>query len=477
MVRRMFGHVLIVGDHQGTCEELAAHLDSNGYTTTTRTNVEDALVLLEAQRFDVIITTGAELVGMRGIDLCKRVNERFAETSMIVAAGEASIQVAVLAPGAGAGDFGTKLVDLASLLHRLRKAPIRADRHDHHRVDGVALRPVSPGRASTMIGESHNIERVRSMVARAAGSDISVLVTGESGVGKELVARELHDHGCRPDGPFVAVNCAAMPSELLESELFGHIRGAFTDAKHKREGLFLRASGGTLFLDEIGELPLETQPKLLRALQERAVRPVGGDRTVPFDARILAASNRDLESDVRCGRFREDLFYRVNVLNIHVPPLRARGHDVLLLAHHFLAKIAARTGKPALSLSDPAIEKMLAYDWPGNVRELENAMERAVALSRHEVVTLADLPDKLVRYEGDDAMGIPSEELNDLPSLHELERRYVRRVLLAAKGNKTHAAEVLGIARRTLYRWLDRLDLDDLDLEDSGVAKAVAEET
>ncbi|MFV8752081.1 sigma-54 interaction domain-containing protein [Nannocystaceae bacterium ST9] len=322
-------------------------------------------------------------------------------------------------------------------------------------------------RPSTMIGDSPAIRRVQALVERVAESDVPVLVTGESGVGKELVARELHRQGPHADGPFVAINCAAVPSLLLESELFGHVRGAFTDASRSREGMFVRANGGTLFLDEIGDLPLDMQPKLLRALQERKVRPVGSEDAVSFTARILTATNRDLESEIAVGRFREDLFYRINVINIHVPPLRARGADILMLARHFSESIAARTGKPVKRIGAAAAERLLAHEWPGNVRELENCLERAAALAQLDAIGVADLPTKLSRCEqGEqserdeldelDMQAMASEDPEGLPSLEEHETRYIRRVLHAVKGNKTHAAQILGLARRTLYRRLDR---------------------
>jgi two-component system response regulator HydG len=286
-----------------------------------------------------------------------------------------------------------------------------------------------------------------------AKSDASVLIVGETGTGKELVARSLHEQSGR--GPFVAVNCAAVPRHLLESELFGHMRGAFTDAKSDRRGLFMEAAGGTLFLDEIGEMPLDMQAKLLRVLQERVVRPVGSDTEHSFDARIITATHRDLEDDVAKGRFREDLFYRINVVSIHVPPLRERGNDVLGLASHFLQKAAERTRQAPRLLSAPVAERVLAYEWPGNVRELENCIERAVALSRFEKLTLEDLPER-IRTRKPDSFAMAADDAEQIIPLDELERRYISRALRLLNGNKARAAQVLGIDRRTLYRHLDR---------------------
>jgi two-component system response regulator HydG len=280
-------------------------------------------------------------------------------------------------------------------------------------------------------------------------------VTGETGTGKELVARALHDRSPRSKAPFVAVNCAAVPEPLLESELFGHVRGAFTDAQRARTGLFVRATTGTLFLDEIGELPLTLQPKLLRALQERKVRPVGSDEEVPFDVRLVAATNRDLESAVEENRFREDLFFRINVIHIPMPPLRARAGDVLLLAQHFVDRYATQAGKSVKGIAPAAAERLLAYSWPGNVRELENCIERAIALTSYEQITVDDLPEKIRSYRRSHVL-VASDDPAELVPLEEVERRYILRVMEAVGGSKTQAAQVLGVGRRTLYRKLEQ---------------------
>jgi two-component system response regulator HydG len=290
-----------------------------------------------------------------------------------------------------------------------------------------------------------------------AATDTTVLLSGESGTGKELVARALHEQSHRAAGRFVGLNCAAMPGELLESELFGHVRGAFTDAKNGRDGLFEQANDGTLLLDEIGEMPLDMQPKLLRVLQERQVRPVGGNVSVPVTARVIAATNRDLEGEVEAKRFREDLFYRLNVVQIHIPPLRARGNDILLLAEHFVHKFASRSGKSITSISSDAQRTLLAYDWPGNVRQLENSIERAVALTRGEQIQVDDLPERVVRFNGS-ARAADDVDLEHVLTLDQVERRQIERAIRQHHGNKTRAAKALGIDRRTLYRKLERYD-------------------
>jgi DNA-binding NtrC family response regulator len=280
-----------------------------------------------------------------------------------------------------------------------------------------------------------------------------VLVTGESGTGKEVVARALHDLGPHARGPFVAVNCSAVPEALLESELFGHARGAFTDARAPRTGLFLQAHGGTLLLDEIGDMPMSLQPKLLRALQERTVRPVGGDSEQPFDARIVATTNRDLRALVDESRFREDLYFRINVINVVLPPLRARGGDVLVLAQHFVDMHAARSSKSVTGIAPAAAERLLAYPWPGNVRELQNCVERAIALTRRSEIQVEDLPETVRHFKRSHVL-IAASDPSELVPLDEVERRYVLRVVEAAGGNKSLAAQILGITRKTLYRKL-----------------------
>jgi len=299
-----------------------------------------------------------------------------------------------------------------------------------------------------LLGACPAMRRVRQLIERIAATDATALITGASGTGKELVARALHEQGRRRGMPFVAVNCAAISETLLESELFGHTKGAFTDARSARRGLFLQAHGGTLFLDEIADLPLAMQPKLLRALQERTVRPVGGDAEERCDVRLVTASNVDLDAAVAQKRFREDLFYRINVVRIEMPPLSARGDDILLLARHFAARAAAKCDKRVPGLSPAASEKLLEYGWPGNVRELENSMERAVALAVSGELTVEDLPDR-VRDARPDAGG------EGLLSMQEVERRHILRVLEAVGGSKGRAADVLGLDRSTLYRKLD----------------------
>ncbi|HEX2879051.1 MAG TPA: sigma-54 dependent transcriptional regulator, partial [Polyangiaceae bacterium] len=361
---------------------------------------------------------------------------------------DGSMESAVGAMRAGAYDFITKPIDTKLI----RLAVERALQHRRLGEEVKRLRSAieKPG-VGNMVGSSAAIRRVFDVLSRLRSSDATILITAESGTGKELIARAIHEQSSRSAGPFLAINCAAMPANLLESELFGHVRGAFTDARATHHGLFVEAKGGTIFLDEIGELPLEIQPKLLRALQERRVRPVGSNHEVPFDARIVAATNCDLEAQVAKKHFRADLYYRINVVAVEIPPLRDRGSDVLLLAQHFVEQVAIRVSKEVKGIAPSAAEKLRVYDWPGNVRELQNCMERAVALTRSEILQAEDLPKKVTNYRPERIL-LSADDPTELVTAAELQRRYIRRVLELVGGNKSRAARILGIDRRTMYR-------------------------
>jgi two-component system response regulator AtoC len=448
----MAGHILVVDDEADMCEALAAGLTPKGFTTRWTTSPTEALALLHAEPFDVVLTD-LNMRGMNGLELCERIVANRPDVPVMVITAFGSFDSAVAAIRAGAYDFLTKPVKIDVLALALE----RAVQHRSLRTEVTRLRQmvVDTQHFREVLGESAAMRRVHELLHRIVDSDSSVLVSGESGTGKEVVAKALHTRGRRRAQPFVAINCAAMPETLLESELFGHARGAFTDARSARVGLFVQAHGGTLFLDEIGELPLALQPKLLRALQERVVRPVGGTEEIPFDVRLIASTNRDLESAVEEGRFREDLFFRINVIHVVLPPLRARGTDVLLLAQHFLAHYAAAAGKHVTALSPAAAERLLAYAWPGNVRELKNCIERAVALTQYEQLTVDDLPEKIQAYRRSHVL-VASDDPRELVALEEVERRYILRVMEAVAGNKTLAAQLLGIGRKTLYRKLEQ---------------------
>ncbi|MBX3130322.1 MAG: sigma-54-dependent Fis family transcriptional regulator [Polyangiaceae bacterium] len=445
------GNVLLVEDDAAASDMVAKLLQTAGHEVTAVPNAEAALDAVALARTDLVLAD-VQLGGMDGLELCRALADTNPELPVIVLTGFGSLETAVSAIRAGAYDFVTKPVELETLLHAVGRA-IRKRTLERELTQLQCI--IHGPEVSELIGSSSAMERVLDLIRRAADSDATVLVTGESGTGKELVARALHRCGARGDAPFIAVDCASIPATMLESELFGHTRGAFTDARSDRRGLFSQADGGTLFLDEIGEMPQEMQAKLLRALQERRVRPVGSDTELEYDARVVAATNRDLETEVSEKRFRSDLYYRLNVVRIELPPLRARGSDVLELAGFFLAKACERSGKGIDGFVRQAAEKLLAYDWPGNVRELANCIEGAVALATQDKITLDDLPAKIREHRG--SMLVPSSnDPRDLIPMAELERRYIRRVLAAVGGNKTQAAKILGLERRTLYRKLER---------------------
>jgi DNA-binding NtrC family response regulator len=444
--------VLIVDDDREMGALLGERLAHRGFDVHVESSAGEALERLAAQDFDVVVTD-VKMQGLSGIELCERVTASRPELPVLVITAFGSLDTAIAAIRVGAHDFLTKPFEVEELAFRLDRAL------QHRRLTEEVRRlregPAAAPEISGLLGESAPVRRLRELVARVAGADAPVLVTGETGSGKELVARAIHHQGRHRTGPFVAINCAALPEPLLESELFGHARGAFTDAREPRTGLLVQASGGTLFLDEIGDLPLPLQPKLLRALEERRVRPLGASQEVPFAARIVTATNCELESAAEEGRFRADLMFRIDVLRVEVPPLRTRGNDVLLLAQEFTRRAAARAGRPVAGLSRGAAEKLLAYPWPGNVRELENCIERAAALTQHEQILVEDLPERIRDYRRAHVL-VAGEDPSELVPMQEVERRYIARVLEAVGGNKTLAARILGFDRKTLYRKLGR---------------------
>ena len=450
----MSGRVLLVDDDRNLCEWVQAALSRRGLAVVWRTSADEALALGESEDFDVVLTD-LHMQGLGGLELCERLAGSRPDTPVVVLTAFGSLETAVAAIRVGAYDFVTKPFEIDGLRLTLQ----RAIAHRSLRQELARLRrAVSDGqRVDELVGASAAMRKVHDVIDRIAATDSSVLITGESGTGKELVAAAIHRRSRRQREPFVAVNCSAVPEALLESELFGHVKGAFTDAHGARSGLFVRAHEGTLFLDEIGELPLHLQPKLLRALQERRVRPVGSDQEVPFDARIVAATNRDLDLAVEEHRFREDLYYRIDVLHVSLPPLRQRGSDILLLAQHFLEKYAAALNHPVTAIAPEAAEKLLGYGWPGNVRELQNCIERAVALARFERIVVDDLPEKVRAYRPSRVLLAGDDPAEVLP-LEEVERRYIVWAVDALGGNKTLAAQRLGLDRKTLYRKLGRYE-------------------
>jgi DNA-binding NtrC family response regulator len=440
--------LLVVDDDAAVVDYLCEALRNAGYAVTGVESAGEALRLIEAADFDLLISD-VEMPEMRGPDLLAAVQTRRPGMLVLLITAFGSIESAVQAVRAGACDFVAKPFQIEVLLLAIE----RALRERQMRREIVRLRASVPGAADgELVARSRAMQKILDLARRAADSTAPVLLTGDSGTGKGAVARYIHDNGARARHPFVHVNCAALPAALVESELFGVRRGAFTDAREDRTGLYLEASGGTLFFDEIGEMPLETQPKLLHTLETGRVRPLGAAADLGVDARLISATNRPLENALRERRFRPDLYYRLNVIRIEIPPLRERREDIEPLIDVFLGRIGEKTGHPVLGVTGEAMRWLVAHPWPGNVRELANTLERAVALTDHDTLVLDDL---VVVADGNAAQGLLDDAASRGMPLAEVERSYIRRVLDANDGNKARAARILGIDRRTLYRKLN----------------------
>ncbi len=431
------------------CEILGAELESRGFGVTLETSPHRALESLSSLPVDVLIAD-LHMPGMTGIELGDRIQAARPGLPVVLLTAFGSMEAAVTSMRVRAFDFFTKPPDIDALVAAVE----RASRHARlaERVSSPDLPSEAiPEPLAGIVGTSPAMRELVHLVHQVAAVDAAVLIRGESGTGKELVARALHDRSSRRGGPFVALNCAAITGTLLEAELFGHVKGAFTDAHADRPGMFELARGGTLFLDEIADLHLALQPKLLRALQERTIRPVGSDREIEVDVRLITATNADLAAAVEEHRFRADLYYRLNVIEIPVPPLRDRGDDVLLLAQQFVERSARAMGRNVSGLTPSCAAMLASYGWPGNVRELANVIERAIALARSPRLTVDDLPEQVrtARVVRPDRLASGAEKL--VP-LEDVELRYIRKVMEVTRGNKTLAAKILGVHRRTLYR-------------------------
>jgi DNA-binding NtrC family response regulator len=443
--------ILIVDDDRETCRLMRELLQEPGREIETVQTPEDALDLLGRSRFDLVVSDIHLDARLNGLDLLRAFKARDASVEVVLISAFGTLETALEAVRAGAFDYVSKPVDIAQVREVVGRALARRTRAEEPAVPFLADTTAPDG----LVGTSAGMLSVYKQIALACASDAPVLVTGETGTGKELVARAIHRHGSRSARPFVPVNCGSLPEGLLESELFGHVRGAFTGAVADKKGLVEQASGGTLFLDEVGEMSAALQVRLLRALEQGEVRPVGATRILKVDTRAIAATHRDLERAVADGSFRQDLFYRLNVFAVRVPPLRERREDVPLLVAHFLGGFAAR-GRPTASLTPAAVAVLSAQAWPGNVRELENALERLVVEARGRTIDVADLPAAFREARAPLEAGL----FSGLPSLEEIEKRYLRHVLAEVKGNRSRAAEVLGIDRRTLYRMAERFSID-----------------
>jgi DNA-binding NtrC family response regulator len=441
--------VLIVDDEDATRSLCHDVVTDSGLRTRTASTTEQALEILDQMPVDILITD-LRVPQIGGLELLKRVRSNYPQTAVLVLTQYGTIESAVEATRLGAADYITKPFHIPELRSKLDRMIRLLDVDQENRVLRETLR-TRPGFAD-LIGVSVKMQRVYRLIERVSQHAYPVLILGESGTGKELVARSVHFSGVRRNKPFIPVDCSSLVPTLIEAELFGYVKGAFTGALHAKQGLMEIADGGTLFLDEIGDLPFDMQAKLLRALQEKEVRPVGSTDRIPLSARIIAATNRDLDVAVRQGTFRQDLFFRLNVVQIKIPPLRERKTDIPILVNSFLEKFSDANGRMR-TISEDAIARMMAYDWPGNVRELENGIERAIALGSGPILHAGDLPTNLQYGTGD---RLPQND--ELLPLDELERRAILRALREAGGDKLAAARMLGIGKTTLYRKLKQYD-------------------
>jgi len=441
--------ILVVDDDADMREWVKEELEHEGFVVDTAAGGRAGVERVKEGGIDVVVSD-VKMPDLDGLDLLREIRQVDPCPFVIIVTAFGSIDTAIRAVKLGAYDYITKPFKIDQLLLSIDKA--LAERSLRSEVVRLREEVSRRDRLDNLIGRSPSMQEIFALIRRIAGSHANMLVTGESGTGKELVARAIHAKSSRKARPFVAVNCAAIPDALLESEIFGYVRGAHSTANADRQGLFVEANGGTLFLDEIAELPLPLQPKLLRVLQDGEVRPLGMNRALRVDVRVIAATNRDIERQLREGRFREDLYYRLNVIQIQLPPLRGRPEDILPLADHFLARAAERSGRTVKGWRESAKKVLLAYHWPGNVRELENVVERAVALTEGDLIGPDDLPRSMQERKSQDRLATAVAQGF---TLDQLEREYIERILEVEGGNKTRAAQRLGLDRKTLYRKLE----------------------
>lgn len=450
--------ILVVDDDPVTCELLCEVFTHEGFEPTFEHSGESALAALAMSQPDLLLSDIRMKTRLDGLSLLELVRRNYPATPVVLMTAFGSIETAIRAVKEGAFDYISKPFNIDELVAIARRALTNGSARQRSAV------LEDDGRTSGLIGRTPSMLEVYKMIARVSDSPAAVLVTGESGTGKELVARAIHTHSPRADAPFVAVNCGALTETLLESELFGHTKGSFTGATGNKRGLFEHAGEGTVFLDEVSETSPGLQVKLLRVLQEREVVPVGGTEVIKVRARVIAASNGDLEKLSAAGAFRRDLLYRLNVIQLHLPPLRERSDDIPLLVAHFMLKHSQKE-QPPITIEEEALRALSTYSWPGNVRELENVIERAITLSQGQRLTVNDLPPRIhLEHSGSATPPLSADELADLfsglPSLDELERRYILHVLEATGSNRKRAAEILGINRKTLYRMAARFEIE-----------------
>jgi DNA-binding NtrC family response regulator len=447
--------VLIVDDEQSQRDMLAGFLAKKGFKVKTAGSGEEALAFFENESFEIALLD-QKMPEMDGIELLRKLRQIDPELQAILITAHGTIETAVAAMRAGAYHYITKpLVNLDELLELISRA---GEKHFLLRENRLLKEELSQNLGGfSIIGNSRPMAEVLAIVTSVSPADTTVLITGESGTGKELIAHAIHDMSARAGGPFVTINCAAIPENLLESELFGHTKGAFTGATSARDGKFAIANGGTLFLDEIGEISNNLQVKLLRVIEEKTFERVGGNTPIQSDVRILAATNRDLKEEMSQGRFREDLYYRLNVVNIHIPPLRERREDILLLVDHYVKIHCKKLNKQVSGITPQAKDMILRYKWPGNVRELVNVIERAIVLLRGDVIDRADLP---MQIEEKNLSGERFASEQEIVSLRELEKTHIKKTLDFTGWNRNRSAELLGIHRNTLRLKIEEYGLD-----------------
>jgi two-component system response regulator HydG len=448
--------ILVIDDESGILETLRILLKNEGFDVTTAQGGKAGLEALKGSAPDIVLTD-VRMPQVTGIDILSAVRQQDPETPVILMTAQASLQTAIQAVNEGAFYYIQKPFSNDDMVAICRRATdyrqLRAE--NKHLKQEIRRRERSS--LAKPLGKSRVFLDVMRLAEQVAPTESTVLIQGESGTGKEIIARYIHELSARAEGQFRSLNCGALPESLLESELFGHVKGSFTGAVRDKQGLFAAARGGTFFLDEIGEMSPATQVKLLRVLQERECIPVGGTEAIPVDVRVVAATNRDLEDDIKQGRFRTDLYYRLNVIAIHLPPLRDRRDDIPIFVDAFLKRVTKEHGEETKRLAPDAVDAILAYDWPGNVRELENALERAVVLTKGETVPLTALPAKVTERRSEPLV---ADRPHANPTLDVIEQAYITWVLQAEGGNKTRAAEVLGIDPSTLYRKLGKYEVD-----------------
>lgn len=456
----MSARILVTDDDHVSCQFFAEVLEDEGYVVDQACSGEDTLIRLQDQPYDLLITD-VRMPGMNGLEVTRRVRSTYPQLPVVVMTAFGSMETAIEAIRDGAFDYVSKPMNLEAFKQTVTRALAQRQLQEAEETAPRRIEEAEP--FGTIIGRSSAMIEVYKTVARAAATKSTVLILGESGTGKELISRAIHEHSPRASRPFVAVDCGALTETLLESELFGHVRGAFTGAVADKKGVFEEASGGTCFLDEIGDISPNMQAKLLRVLQENEVRRVGGQRWLQVDMRVVAATNKDLAELVQQKAFREDLYYRLNVVTLALPPLRERRDDIPALAQAFLGRASRENNKPLATISDEAMQLLSAYAWPGNIRELENTMERAVALSQQTVLVPDDLPEPIRNRQPGD-VGINARDadapfLSDSPTLEEVKKRYIVKVLDDTTGNISRAAEILDVDRRSLYRMMERYQI------------------